>query len=149
MAAIKMKNTMERIAGSILSGKMLNPVNNLSCPCSICNKNCLKNQKAIQCDICDKWCHISCDGTSVEDYQFYQTTNDNPEIEWFCLYCKKTTNHQNLPFTLCETSDLLKINACDTMDFCKNLPSLEIIHETSSFYKYSLPDVDELDMPTL
>ena len=35
------------------------------------------------------------------------------------------------------------------MDFCKYLPSLEIVHETSSYYKYSLPDVNELDVPTL
>ena len=146
---IKLKNTIERIAGSILAGKMLNPQNNLSWPCSICNKNCLKNQKAIQCDMCDKWCHIGCDGTSDDKYKFYQTTNDNPEIKWFCLYCTIKSNHQKFPFTLCDTSDLLNINVSDTMEFCKNLPSLEIIHETSSFYKYSLPDVDELDVPTL
>ena len=149
MSASKLKNSIERIAGSILSGKLLNPVNNLSCPCSICNKNCLKNQKAIQCDNCDKWCHIGCDGTSDEEYSFYQTTNDNPDIKWFCLHCTIQANHQNFPFTLCNTSDLFKIHSSDTMAFCKNLPSLEIIHETSSFYKYSLPDVDELDAPTL
>ena len=149
MSTAKLKNTIDRISGSILSGKMLNPLNNLSCPCSICNKNCLKNQKAIQCDKCDKWCHIRCDGTSDEEYSFYQTTNDKPDIKWFCLYCTIKTNHQNFPFTLCDKSDLFKINSSDTMDFCKNLPSLEIIHETSSFYKYSLPDVDELDAPTL
>ena len=75
----KIENTIDRIAGSILSGKTLNPPNNLKCPCSICNKNCLDNQAAIQCDKCDKWCHISCDGTSLKDYHFYQTTNDNPD----------------------------------------------------------------------
>ena len=58
-------------------------------------------------------------------------------------------NHLHIPFTLCETSDLININTCDTMAFCKNLPSLEIIHETSSYYKYSLPDVNELDVPML
>ena len=63
---IRLQNTMERIAGSIISGKVLNPPNRLKWPCSICNKNCLKNQAAIQCDKCDKWCHIKCDGTSIE-----------------------------------------------------------------------------------
>ena len=145
----KLKNTIVRIAGSILSGKVLNPPNNLRWPCSICNKNCLSNQQAIQCDSCDKWCHISCDGTSKEDYHFYQTTNENPEIKWFCLYCTVKTNYQNFPFTLSDSSELININMSDNMEFLKNLPSLEIIHETTSFQKYSLPDVDELDVPTL
>ena len=141
---IKLKNTMDRIAGSILAGNSLNPPNNLKSPCCICNKNCLNNQSCIQCDRCDKWSHIKCDGTSLKDYNYYKTTNDSPDIKWFCLYCTIEQNHQHIPFTLCDTSDLVNINISDTMDFCKNLPSLEIIHETSSFYKYSLPDVDEL-----
>ena len=146
---IRLQNTMERIAGSILSGKVLNPPNRLKWPCSICNKNCLKNQAAIQCDGCDKWCHIKCDGTSIEKYRYYQTTNDDLDIKWFCLVCTMEYYHQNIPFTLCDTSDLAKINSSNTMEFCKNLPSLETIHETSSFQKYSLPDVDELVVPTL
>ena len=28
------------------------------------------------------------------------------------------------------------------MEFCKTIPSLEIIQESSSFEKYSLPDID-------
>ena len=28
------------------------------------------------------------------------------------------------------------------MEFCKAIPSLEIIHETSAYEKYSLPDID-------
>ena len=58
-------------------------------------------------------------------------------------------NYQNIPFSLCGNSDLANTNASDNMEFCKNLPSLEVVHETTSFYKYSLPDVDELDVPTL
>ena len=146
---IRLQNTMERICGSILSGKVLNPPNSFKWPCSICNKNCLKNQAAIQCDSCDKWCHIKCDGTSIEKYRYYQTTNDNPDVKWICLVCTMEYHHQNIPFTLCDTSDIVKINSSNTMEFCKNLPSLEIIHETSSFQKYSLPDVDELVVPTL
>ena len=79
---IKLENTMDRIAGSILSGKELNPppAKKLKWPCSICNKNCIANQRAIQCDTCDKWCHATCDGMSVETYNYYQSTND--DIKW-------------------------------------------------------------------
>ena len=43
----KLKKNIERIAGSILSGKALNPPNNLKHPCAIYNKNCLENQCTI------------------------------------------------------------------------------------------------------
>ena len=91
---IKLKNNIERIAGSLLSGKALNPPNNLKRPCVVCNKNCLDNQCAIQCDNCDKWCHRTCDNTSIEKYRYYETTNDEPDIKWFCLYCTMEYNHQ-------------------------------------------------------
>ena len=47
-----------------------------------------------------------------------------------------------IPFTLSDNSELLKINCSDTMEFCQSIPSLEIIQETSSYSKYSLPDID-------
>ena len=99
--------------------------------------------------MCEKWCHITCDGTSLEDYRYYQTTNDTPDIKWYCLYCTIKVNHKIFPFTLSDTSELVNINKSNNMEFLKNLPSLEIVHETSSYHKYSLPDVDELDVPTL
>ena len=139
---IKLDNNIERIAASILAGKELNPSNKLKFPCAICNKNCTKNQACIQCDECDKWCHIKCDGTSKEDYHFYQTTNDDSDIKWYCLLCTMRNRHENFPFTLTDASDLLKINNSDSMEFCKYLPGLEILHETSSYAKYSLPDPD-------
>ena len=67
---ISLKNSIQRIAGAILSGKELNdpPRTRIKYLCSICNKNCLSNQSCIQCDACDKWCHIKCDGTSIKTY---------------------------------------------------------------------------------
>ena len=43
-------------------------VSNKNFPCSICSKNVLSNQKAIQCGSYNLWCHIKCDGTSAEIY---------------------------------------------------------------------------------
>ena len=34
------------------------------------------------------------------------------------------------------------------MEFCKFLPSLEIVHQTSSFTKYNIPDVDDIPILT-
>ena len=67
---------------------------------------------------------------------------DNPDLEWHCLYCSLKEKHGIIPFTLSDTSELIKINNSDTMEFCKTIPSLEIIQETASYEKYSLPDID-------
>ena len=139
---IKLNNTMDRISGSILSGKELNPPCRFSYPCSICNKNCLNNQACIECSNCAKWCHIKCDGTSLEDYHYFQDTQDNTDIKWYCLQCTMIYHHKHIPFTLCSDNNLVNINNSDKMEFTNVLPSLEVIHETSSYSKYSLPDDD-------
>ena len=139
---IKLKNTLDRIAGAILSGKNLNPppTRNIKWPCIICNRPVQSNQKAIECDTCQKWCHINCDGrVTPQDYEVFQ---NNPNFEWQCLYCTLKEKYDIFPFTLCDTDELNKINNSDTMEFCKAIPNLEIIHETSSYEKYSLPDID-------
>ena len=139
---IKLQNTLDRIAGAILSGNNLNPppTRNIKWPCIICNRPVQANQKAIECDTCQKWCHLNCDGRSTpEDYENFQ---NDPNFEWQCLYCTLKEKHDIFPFTLCDTNELNKINNSDTMEFCQSIPSLEVIQETSSYEKYSLPDVD-------
>ena len=61
-------------------------VSNKKFPCSICNKNVLSNQKAIQCDSCYLWCHIKCDGTSAEIYDKLMSSDETDS--WHCLLCK-------------------------------------------------------------
>ena len=139
---IKLQNTIDRIAGAILLGIDLNPppTRKIKWPCIICNRPVQNNQKAIECDTCHKWCHKNCDGrVTTQDYEFFQ---DNPGIEWHCLYCTLIDKHEKFPFSLCDTSELVKISNSDTMEFCKTIPTLEIIQETSSYEKYSLPDID-------
>ena len=142
---IKLQNTIDRIAGAILAGINLNPppTRKIKWPCIICNRPVNSNQKAIECDTCHKWCHMNCDGRlTIKDYEFYENNQNNPEVEWHCLYCNLKEKHDIFPFMLSDTAELMKINNCDTMEFCKTIPSLEIIQETSSFEKYSIPDID-------
>ena len=83
---IALQNNIERISGAILADTNLNIPNNLKYPCSICNKNCLKNQLSILCDGCEKWCHLKCDGTTtVEQYKFLEETEGDPCIKWSLL----------------------------------------------------------------
>ena len=51
--------TTELVIEAIRNDQNLNTPNNLKFPCGICKKNILTNQKAIQCDSCDLWCHIN------------------------------------------------------------------------------------------
>ncbi len=143
---LKLNNNVDRIIGAILLGKDLNQPNRLSWPCSVCNKNCLKNQKCLQCDKCDKWCHITCDGTKLEQYRRYESYEDISN--WYCLDCTVRFHHEHMAFTSCSISELININNSDTMEFCNFLPSLEVVHESSSFPKYSQPDPD-LGLPNL
>ena len=142
---IKLQNTINRIAGAILAGKNLNPepTRNIKWPCVICNRPVQNNQKALECDACQKWCHLNCDGrVTLSEYEFYENNQNNPEVQWHCLYCTLKEKYNIIPFALSDTDELVKINSSDTMEFCKTIPSLEIIQETSSYEKYSLPDID-------
>ena len=144
---IAYKNNVERISGSILLGTELNPKNNLKFPCVICNKNVQKNQNAITCDHCDKWCHRKCDAMSPETYDYYVNNQDNPEVTWCCLYCTMQFNHQHIPFTLSDEQELDMLNNSDTMKFCENLPTLEEIFETSKFSNFPKP-MEEASLPS-
>ena len=142
---IKLQNTINRIAGAILAGKNLNPepTRNIKWPCVICNRPVQNNQKALQCDACQKWCHLNCDGrVTLNEYEFYENNQNNREVQWHCLYCTLKEKFNIIPFALSDTDELVKINSSDTMEFCKTIPSLEIIQETPSYEKYSLPDID-------
>ena len=139
---IKLQNIINRIAGAILAGKNLNPepTRNIKWPCVICNRPVQNNQKALECDACQKWCHLNCDGrVTLSEYEFYENNQNNPEVQWHCLYCTLKEKYNIIPFALSDTDELVKINSSDTMEFCKTIPSLEIIQETSSYEKYSLP----------
>ena len=38
-------------------------------PCAICDRPVARNHYVLQCDFCDQWVHIQCDGISMEEYQ--------------------------------------------------------------------------------
>ena len=51
----------------LLSGDVsLNP-GPMTDPCVVCKKGCRRNQRAVQCDECDLWCHAKCAGITNEE----------------------------------------------------------------------------------
>ena len=143
---IKLEQNIENIIKAISLGRELNPPNNLNSPCSVCAKNVLSNQKAVCCDTCMKWCHIKCDGTSVGEYDFLISTDDS--IRWDCLACKLNFQYENVPFTLCDLSEIIKINNSDSMKFCNFLPSLDIMSQSNEMANTAVNDIDN-NLPTL
>ncbi len=142
---LKLTNNINRIIDAILSDKELFPPNTrLSNPCSICNRNCLKNQAQLHCTSCNKWCHRVCDGMSLEQNNQIRLTDGDPNNKWCCLYCTLIFHYENIPFSICDLSELHKINSSNSMDFCNFIPSLEIIQESATLAKYSLPDPSDL-----
>ena len=61
-------------------------------PCSVCQKHVRKNAKAVCCDICDKWVHISCNNITNKKYQELKDHENNETF--FCSTCFNST----LPF---------------------------------------------------
>ena len=139
-ADLRLQLTLDRISEALLEDHALNPENSLTWPCSICNKNVLQNQKAIQCDSCSKWCHIKCDGTTPQFYEHLQTLD---EFEWQCLPCVMKSNHERIPFTMCSNSEINKINQSDSMEFCHALPNKDVISFSRNLTNFSQDDFDQ------
>ena len=52
-------------------------------PCGLCLKTCRRNQRAIQCDMCDIWYHAKCVNMSKADY--LEQTDESKS--WECNKC--------------------------------------------------------------
>ena len=61
----------------------------------------MKTHRAIQCDSCDKWCHIGerCGKVKLVEYQKFtkDVTND---LKWYCPLCKTQENTLGCPPSL-------------------------------------------------
>ena len=54
-------------------------------PCNICNNPVAKNHKAIQCDKCQLWVHITCNKINLQRYNLLI----EDESTWYCISCSK------------------------------------------------------------
>ena len=49
----------------------------------MCAKPCKKNQRALQCDSCDRWAHAKCSHVTIREYNRLSTCEDI----WLCSTC--------------------------------------------------------------
>lgn len=59
----------------LLAGDVSSNPGPMKDPCTICFKGCRSNQRAIQCDGCDKWHYAKCLNMGADEY-FFLATND-------------------------------------------------------------------------
>ena len=52
-------------------------------PCSVCEKEVLKTDKRIGCNLCKKWVHHKCKELSDFDFKHLQNNKDF----WCCIKC--------------------------------------------------------------
>ena len=105
------------------------PRNYAKDPCGICKKKVKTDQKAIQCDSCESWVHISCNKTSPSEYEQLVYKSDL----WHCRVCNIKNNAERLPFTICDNFELININNSNSMRFLESPPNLDIVNESLSF----------------
>ena len=55
-------------------------------PCTICGVNVLEDDKAICCDSCNCWVHVSCD-PNVSDADYDKMLESPSDQQWFCYMC--------------------------------------------------------------
>lgn len=56
--------------------------------CGDCSKNVLTSEKAVMCDVCQKWYHTKCQDVQDNTYNFL-TDNTDPNIHWYCTKCNE------------------------------------------------------------
>ena len=67
-------------------------------PCGVCTRAVRDiGQRALACDECDKWCHMSCLSMNTPEFDLYA----NSDLPWYCPSCNslnRSTVVYDLPF---------------------------------------------------
>ena len=104
-------------------------------PCGFCQKNVNNNQKAFFCSTCVHWIHNKCNEISIEAEN---TGNDRS-----CDKCIIKNRSQIFPFGLENSEELSNLLNCDSLVLYKNLPSFQIISETTKYDSLSQHNLDD------
>ena len=87
-------------------------------PCSVCEKNVYKNQKAIQCSQCQLWSHASCNGMSKSEHK--KLVDEDDDVPWYCIPSLVIENSRIFPFgflSKTELCDLMGVDLPSQLDF--------------------------------
>ena len=87
-------------------------------PCGICSRNVTERNKAFQCDACNYWNHIRCDGILPYDYDKF---NKLPKAvkDKKIHFCKKCTEN-SIPFQKLSDDEFL-VSVVKNKDYNEDL----------------------------
>ena len=71
----------------ILSNDLFPNPGPVQCPCSVCARAVATSHRAIQCDVCKKWCHIGPKCGNVPPRIYHELINKE-YFNWNCPVCK-------------------------------------------------------------
>ena len=81
-------------------------------PCSVCGLNVLDDVKAVCCDSCDQWVHVSCD-PSLSDSLYDEMVQQSSEDVWYCSVCVNNDSQlSNCSTTDCSTKQKGRCLSC-------------------------------------
>ena len=65
-------------------------------PCIKCDAHVKKNDKAVQCSLCDLWIHVDCAGMKPETYKLIcNLADDGMDHCWSCQCCRNAVHNLN------------------------------------------------------
>ena len=101
--------------------------------CGVCRKNVNINHRAVQCDQCNNWVHIKCNGITPKDYESLK--NEDQNRPWTCLTCAVLQTAEIFPFGLIGNDISLTMNGLDNLCCINNIPNYHPLHNLNSFVK--------------
>ena len=124
----------------------LNPGPTIDFPCSVCGINVLDNDKAVCCDSCDKWVHVSCD-PSLSNSLYDEMIQMSLKNAWFCTACMNnvyssecSTKHHGLS-CLCLNARSILPKRHDLFALICSI-SVDILAITETFLDSSISDTE-------
>lgn len=85
-------------------------------PCVVCHREVRDKDPALQCDECNVWTHINCDGTSLKEYKRFMK---HKWLSWECWKCR----HVNLSDSFFDEQTLELNNSFDVLSDDQLTPS--------------------------
>ena len=83
---------------------------------------------------------MKCNDTTNGEYTLLMNNGPASADPWHCLNCVIKENHVNMPFTLCNDTDLKNLNIAESMRILECLPNFEVQFEISKFSNLSSYD---------
>ena len=108
-------------------------------PCSMCDKNCNKNQQAIFCTSFLNWVHRKCNGTTETEYE--RLSQEPDDLPFHCMLCIMKQNSQFIPLFFLDKSELLELNGIDLPSQLSSLESYELKSKLTH-----MPSLQDFDM---